>query len=284
MDKVKEDSRPSFVLYVCAVHFITYFVFGMIAFRLFKYGELFRMPVISDYYRPSGSVSSLIGPFVQVLRGLVFGLVLLPFRSLVKESRLGWLFLWGLFVGIGILGTPAAAPSSIEGMIYTKLPLWFHLIGFPEILAQTLVFSLLVHGRLRAKDHPPSPSLRRFLESLAISCFAFIGYTAVSILFALMAGAKLDSGSGDPKLLGQFILPLVLIFVVTLSGGKHLIAKHLALYLASAVAFGLYQGLILGSVGFLYVLVAPILPTGLAWLMNRKREARSQGRRDGAAS
>ncbi|MBE2200770.1 MAG: hypothetical protein IAE79_19310 [Anaerolinea sp.] len=32
-----------------------------------------------------------------------------------------------------------AAPASIEGMIYTTLPLWFHINSLPEILLQSLL-------------------------------------------------------------------------------------------------------------------------------------------------
>jgi hypothetical protein len=32
----------------------------------------------------------------------------------------------------------------LEGIIYTVLPLWLHLIGLPEILLQSLFLSLLV--------------------------------------------------------------------------------------------------------------------------------------------
>ena len=35
------------------------------------------------------------------------------------------------------LGTPAAAPSSFEGVVYTRLPWWFHLVGLPEMLVST---------------------------------------------------------------------------------------------------------------------------------------------------
>jgi hypothetical protein len=40
--------------------------------------------------------------------------------------------------------TALAAPGSTEGIIFTQLPLWFHFIGMPEILLQTLAFSLLL--------------------------------------------------------------------------------------------------------------------------------------------
>ncbi|MFI5184497.1 MAG: hypothetical protein ACHQNV_08865 [Vicinamibacteria bacterium] len=58
----------------------------------------------------------------------------------------GWLKLWGLLMGLAIFSTAGAAPGSVEGMIYTKIPVAHHLLGLPEVLLQTLAFSLLLHA------------------------------------------------------------------------------------------------------------------------------------------
>ena len=272
MKKTINESKFLFVLYVCTVHVVTYFIMGMIASGIFNYGKLFTLPVIADYYRPIESVSALVGPFIQILRGLIFGLVLLPFANRLEESKYGWFFLWMLFVGIGILGTPAAAPSSVEGVIYTKLPVWFHLIGLPEITIQTLIFSVVVHRKLCSIEHPITEKSKRLLESISVACFAFIGYTVVSILFALASRVKIDTDNMDFKVLGQFAAPLLLIFAVTASGKNHLVVKHVVLYLASAVVLAVYQAFILGSVGFVYILVAPILPAVISYFLNSRKQ------------
>jgi len=81
----------------------------------------------------------------QVLRGLLFALAILPFREKIFETKYGWFHLWVLFVIFSILSTSGAAPGSIEGYIYTKLPLWYHLGYLPDIMLQTLAFSLLIY-------------------------------------------------------------------------------------------------------------------------------------------
>jgi len=78
----------------------------------------------------------LLGPFMQPVRGLNFAIGLWPLRDLLIEKKRGWLILWGLLVTLGILSTPAAAPGSVEGVLYSRLPLWYHLIGRPEIEAR----------------------------------------------------------------------------------------------------------------------------------------------------
>lgn len=99
--------------------------------------------MVRDYMREFGSVGVFAGPVVQVVRGLVIAVVLVPFRSVIA-GRHGWLWLRLLLVGIGILFTSAAAPSSIEGVVYSELPLWYHAVGLPEMLGQTLLFSALM--------------------------------------------------------------------------------------------------------------------------------------------
>ena len=111
--------------------------------------------------------------------------------------RYGWLVLWALFLGIGILGTPAAAPSSMEGLLYSRLPLSFHLLGLPEVTLQTLGFSVLlfvwVRKRLRKRSGtaPPRKAIPRALQVVAVSmmvaAFAYMGYAvgALAGLFIL---------------------------------------------------------------------------------------------------
>ena len=79
-----------------------------------------------------------------IIRGLIFAVALYPFQSVFLNGRRGWLKLWGLLVGLAIFSTAGAAPGSVEGIIYTKIPLGSQLIGLPEVLLQTLAFSLLV--------------------------------------------------------------------------------------------------------------------------------------------
>src|SRR5512146_1644086 len=119
-----------FALRIMVAHTLTYFIFGIVMSNLFHYGTLFTLPVIRDYMLPINQHSVLIGPFLQPVRGLIMAVGLWPIRGLLLEKKWGWLTLWGLFLTLGILSTPAASPGSIEGMLYTRLPLWYHLIGY----------------------------------------------------------------------------------------------------------------------------------------------------------
>jgi hypothetical protein len=270
-----------FVASAALSHVVTYLLVGLLASRALDYAELLGRPVIGDYYLPYGSVDLVGSIALQLLRGVMFGVVLLPFRSVLAASRWGWLWLWSVFVVIGILGTPAAAPSSFEGLLYTRVPLWFHTVGLPEMLLQTLAFSVLVHRTLRAKTHPLPLRTRELVVALAVACIAFLGYTAVSLVFALAAGVGLASGS-DTRVLGQFAAPLVLGFLAVLvARGQWWAPTHAALYATSAAALALYEGLVLGSTGWTYVLLAPVLPVLISLAMTRRNRLPSRPRTAG---
>ena len=45
---------------------------------------------------------------------------------------------------MGIINPFAAAPGSIEGLVYTTPSVWSQIVGLREIVFQTFIFSLLV--------------------------------------------------------------------------------------------------------------------------------------------
>jgi len=124
---------------------ITYFIAGLLASVLMNYKELFATGPLSDFMKPVDSAWVAVGPAFQIIRGLIFSLALWSFRRIFLSENYGWLKLWGLIVGLAILSTAGPSPSSVEGIIYTVLPARNHLLGYLEILPQTLVFSLAVY-------------------------------------------------------------------------------------------------------------------------------------------
>lgn len=173
-----------------------------------------------------------------------------------------------LFIVIGIIGTPAASPSSIEGVIYSKMPIWFHFFGLPEVLIQTLIFSILIQRKMRAKEHPIPGFLKMGLSALVSTCISFVGYTIISIVFALVTGVGVYKSNANIQILGQFITPLLIIFLFTLlKTPKSIIYRHIIMYVSSIIAFATYQHFILGSAGLLYVVIAPIIPIIISFLL-----------------
>lgn len=147
-----------FVGRATVVHFATYFAFGLLFFTIPGYGAVYSNPEVSPMIRPTTDPLAMAGPFLQLARGPILALALFPFRSVFVEQRRGWIALWGLFLGLAILGPAVAAPGSFEGLIYTKLPLWFHLFVLPEVILQTLAFSWLFVWWQRLKMPSPIPA------------------------------------------------------------------------------------------------------------------------------
>jgi hypothetical protein len=146
------DLRPGFGAFawrVVSLHMITYFLAGLGAFFILDYRQVFETTELRYLMLPTTSPWVAAGPALQVIRGLLFAAILYPlFGEFMRRSR-GALLLWSLFVGLAILGTAGPSPGSLEGVIYTKLPLRLHLLGLPEVLLQTLLFSAGLVGWCR---------------------------------------------------------------------------------------------------------------------------------------
>ena|SRR3989442_15323766 len=74
----------------------------------------------------------MAGPLFPPLRGLVFALVFYPLRENLFGKKHGWLLMAWILTAPGILST--FGPGSIEGMIYTPVPIRDQLKGWLEIV------------------------------------------------------------------------------------------------------------------------------------------------------
>lgn len=271
----KSKKTISFVLYVTFAHVITYFICGVIFSQLMGYSEWWKKPVVCDYFRTFDGAASAAGPFIQIIRGLLFGFILIPLIDFIKQKS-GWLKLWVLFLGIGIIGAPSAAPGSIEGIVYSKLPLAFHFVGLPEVCSQTLLFSVLVYRHLNAAEEKAAKSekTKNLVRAFYAAMIVFMGYAVISIIFAVVQNVPIESGSADILVLAQFFPPVIFAFVLWLINRFNGIIKLTVLYLLSALSFTLYQKLVLNDLSFFYVFAAPLFTTALYFLFMKICEKR----------
>ena len=268
---MKSNKTFKYVMYVTWVHCLTYFICGVIFSNLMRYRWWWQQPVVCDYFRPFGGTSNVLGPFLQIFRGILFAFVLLPFRDFFKERKNGWLLMWLLFLGIGIIGPMSAAPSSIEGIVYSKLPLAFHFIGWPEIMSQTLFFCILVWRYLNKKEEKKSLFQKPVRLGIFIAIGAFFVYTIVSIIFAIAMKVEINPEHAGIKNMLQFFFPVVFVFAMTFVRKPKLIITTLILYAGSVIIFTLYQGLILQDMNLIYDIAAPVLPSLMFYGIERHR-------------
>jgi hypothetical protein len=129
---------------ITSVHVITYFIVGILAMTIFNYKDVFTSGNLGSFMKPTDSPIVALGPGLQVFRGLIFALVLWPFKSIVIDSKYGWFKLWALFIGLSILSTFGPALGSIDGMIYTTIPLKQQILFLPELIIQSFLLSFLI--------------------------------------------------------------------------------------------------------------------------------------------
>jgi hypothetical protein len=138
--------RPTFwsiTLKTIVVHTITYFAVGLLALTLFDYSTRFADPSLSCLMRQTDDPLVAAGPLFQPIRGLLFGIVFYLLRDVLFRGRGGWSAMWIMLVVVGIFSTFGPTPGSVEGLIYTTLPIRGQLFGLIEVLIQSLLLSTI---------------------------------------------------------------------------------------------------------------------------------------------
>lgn len=148
-----KPSLWTIILKTALTHTVTYFLMGLAALALLGYADKYADPAVSVFMRQTTHPLVAAGPLLQVIRGALFGIVIFSLRDVVLGRKHGWLTLWAVLAIVGVISPFGAAPASIEGMIYTTLPLWFHINGLPEVLLQSLLLAGIAAWWL---NHPQS--------------------------------------------------------------------------------------------------------------------------------
>jgi hypothetical protein len=139
-----EPSLLSLTVRTIIVHTITYALMGMLAFTLLRYEEVFARPWMACWMRPTDDPIVTAGTLFQPIRGLIFALAFYPLREILFGRKNGWLIMWWLLVALGILSTFAPPPGSIEGMVYTVIPIPQQITGWLEVVPQALLLSVVL--------------------------------------------------------------------------------------------------------------------------------------------
>ena len=143
-----KNTRPTFwgiVLKTIVVHTVTYFLMGILAFFLFDYSAQYAETSLRLLMRQTTEPMVMAGPLFQPIRGFLFGIAFYLLREVFFGKKNGWLIMWVVLVIIGILSPFGPAPGSIEGMIFTVLPLSSHLMGQVEIYLQSFLLAVVVY-------------------------------------------------------------------------------------------------------------------------------------------
>lgn len=164
------------------VHTVTYMIMGMLAYSLLDYESAFARPEMACWMRPLSDPLIMAGPLFQPIRGLVFALVIYLIRGCVFNRRRGWLVLWAVLVGLAVVNTFGPAPGSVEGLIYTVIPVGNQLAGYLEVVPQALMLALIV---VHWVEHPE----KRWLTWVMTA--AFVLAMGLPVLGILARGAAM---------------------------------------------------------------------------------------------
>ena len=140
----KRITLPRLAVKTVVVHTVTYFVAGILAYTLNDYEQMYARPPLSYFMRPTTDRLVMAGPLFQPIRGVIFALAFYPLRSVLFETRRGWLVLWWLLLALGVLSTFGPAFGSVEGLIYTTIPPRAQLLGLWEVLLQSFLLSFVL--------------------------------------------------------------------------------------------------------------------------------------------
>lgn len=83
--------------------------------------------------------------------------------------------MWLLLVTLGILSTFAAAPGSVEGLLYTKMPVNLQISGWLEVVTQALLLSAILYYWV---NHPEKKWIAWVLGIIfgLVIIFSMMGY------------------------------------------------------------------------------------------------------------
>lgn len=133
------------MLKTIVVHTVTYFLMGILAANLLDYAERLARPEMVCWMRQINDPMVMAGVLFQPIRGLLFALAFYPLREIFFKKKNGWLIMWWALVVFGILSTFGPPPGSVEGMIYTVIPISDQLTGLLEVVPQALLLSVVLH-------------------------------------------------------------------------------------------------------------------------------------------
>jgi len=159
---------------ICA-HIVAYFIAGIFALIVINYRELFSTEIISSFMRPVDAPIVALGPFLQIFRGIILALILLPLRKPFFEEKNGLLKLGLIIIGLSLLSTIGPTMGSFEGYIYTKIPYMYQILGYPEAIIYVLLFIGILSILIKF-SHKKIITILSIIIMVLISLMSIVGY------------------------------------------------------------------------------------------------------------
>ena len=160
-------------------HAIAYFVAGIFAVFVVNYRDLYAMDVISSFMHSVDTPIVALGPVLQIFRGIIIALILLPLRRTFFEEKYGLIKLGIITIGLSLLSTIGPTMGSFEGYIYTKIPYMYQILGYPEAIIYVLLFIGILYVSKRCGQKKITAVLPIVLVVLVLF-FGIMGFLSAS--------------------------------------------------------------------------------------------------------
>ncbi|MCF8008771.1 MAG: hypothetical protein K9K32_03300 [Halanaerobiales bacterium] len=150
---MKKKTLRGYLIRFSILHVVVYILIAFLFRNYLSYDKQFTSSVVYNNFRSYNSIILSFAPLLQLLRGLFIGLLVYPIYECIILRKNGWFKLFILLWGLSLIGSVAATPGSIEGFIYTDIPLVEHLFAIPEVTLQTFIFSVIfVYWEKKSKN------------------------------------------------------------------------------------------------------------------------------------
>jgi hypothetical protein len=140
MELEKKFNAVKYFWQIVYAHVIAYFIAGLFGLVVMNYRDLFSTEIISSFMLDVDEPIVALGPLLQIFRGILIALILLPLRKTFFEEKQGLIKLGILIVGLSLLSTIGPTMGSFEGYIYTKIPFMYQISGYPEAIIYVTLF------------------------------------------------------------------------------------------------------------------------------------------------
>ena len=181
----KKQGLVKYFWVITYAHTISYFVAGVIAITFFDYHDWWATEAFTAFYRDlSMPIIALGGGFLQIFRGIIVALILLPLRKTFFEEKYGLLKLALIIFGFSIVSTYGAVITSFEGLIYLKVPLIYHIRGIPEGIIWLSLFIGILFISIKY-SHKKIVTILSVIIMLLISFMSIMGYLMASNIIVM---------------------------------------------------------------------------------------------------
>ena len=160
---------------VTYAHTIAYFIAGIFAAFVLNYRDLYATEIISSFMHPVDSPIVALGPALQIFRGILIALILLPLRKTFFEEKHGLIKLGIVIFGLSLLSTIGPTWSSFEGYIYTKIPYKYQILGYPEAIVYVLLF-IGILAVSKKYEHKKIITVLSIVITVLISLMSIMGF------------------------------------------------------------------------------------------------------------